>query len=101
MLVLSRKLNQSIQIGDDIEVKIISIEGDQVKIGIEAPKHIDIHRKEVYLSIQEENSRAASLSLDLLSQLSSQKSEDFFIAFSCPSPCESVSIQMFMIYRKL
>lgn len=77
MLVLSRKLNQSIQIGDDIEVKIISIEGDQVKIGIEAPKHIDIHRKEVYLSIQEENSRAASLSVDLLSQLSSQKSEDF------------------------
>ncbi|QLI76709.1 carbon storage regulator CsrA [Bacillus pumilus] len=73
MLVLSRKLNQSIQIGDDIEVKIISIEGDQVKIGIEAPTHIDIHRKEVYLSIQEENSRAASLSLDLLSQLSSQK----------------------------
>lgn len=77
MLVLSRKLNQSIQIGDDIEVKIISIEGDQVKVGIEAPKHIDIHRKEVYLSIQEENNRAASLSLDLLSQLSSQKSEDF------------------------
>ncbi|WP_144485424.1 carbon storage regulator CsrA [Bacillus pumilus] len=73
MLVLSRKLNQSIQIGDDIEVKIISIEGDQVKIGIEAPKYIDIHRKEVYLSIQEENSRAASLSVDLLSQLSSQK----------------------------
>ncbi|AVI42509.1 carbon storage regulator CsrA [Bacillus pumilus] len=73
MLVLSRKLNQSIQIGDDIEVKIISIEGDQVKIGIEAPKYIDIHRKEVYLSIQEENNRAASLSVDLLSQLSSQK----------------------------
>lgn len=73
MLVLSRKLNQSIQIGDDIEVKIISIEGDQVKIGIEAPKYIDIHRKEVYLSIQEENNRAASLSVDLLTQLSSQK----------------------------
>lgn len=78
MLVLSRKLNQSIQIGDDIEVKIISIEGDQVKVGIEAPKHIDIHRKEVYLSIQEENNRAASLSLDLLSQLSSQKKWGFF-----------------------
>lgn len=92
MLVLSRKLNQSIQIGDDIEVKIIAIEGDQVKVGIEAPKHIDIHRKEVYLSIQEENSRAASLSFDLLSQLSSQKSEDFFIQFVFKPPCEIISM---------
>lgn len=98
MLVLSRKLNQSIQIGDDIEVKIISIEGDQVKIGIEAPKHIDIHRKEVYLSIQEENSRAASLSVDLLSQLSSQKSEDFL---SDSAILLHVSVWMFTIYMKL
>ena len=69
MLVLSRKLNEAIQIGDDIEVKIISVDGDQVKIGIDAPKHIEIHRKEIYLAIQEENSRAASISNDLLAKL--------------------------------
>ncbi|CAN2248324.1 carbon storage regulator CsrA [Bacillus vallismortis] len=73
MLVLSRKINEAIQIGADIEVKVISIEGDQVKLGIEAPKHIDIHRKEIYLTIQEENNRAAALSSDVISALSSQK----------------------------
>ncbi|TSB48337.1 carbon storage regulator CsrA [Alkalicoccobacillus porphyridii] len=59
MLVLSRKKNEQIQIGEDIAISILSIEGDQVKVGIEAPRHIDIHRKEVYLSIQEENREAA------------------------------------------
>ncbi|MCY9374642.1 MULTISPECIES: carbon storage regulator CsrA [Bacillus] len=73
MLVLSRKMNEAIQIGADIEVKVIAVEGDQVKIGIDAPKHIDIHRKEIYLTIQEENNRAAALSGDVISALSSQK----------------------------
>lgn len=73
MLILSRKKNESIQIGDDIEIKIVAIEGDQIKIGIEAPRHIDIHRKEIYVAIQEENNRAANLSGDLLNLLSSQK----------------------------
>ncbi|MBL3647924.1 carbon storage regulator CsrA [Bacillus vallismortis] len=73
MLVLSRKINEAIQIGADIEVKVISVEGDQVKLGIDAPKHIDIHRKEIYLIIQEENNRAAALSSDVISALSSQK----------------------------
>ncbi|TCP26032.1 carbon storage regulator CsrA [Scopulibacillus darangshiensis] len=58
MLVLTRKTNQSFMIGDDIEVQILGIDGDQIKIGIQAPKDIDIHRKEIYLSIQEENSEA-------------------------------------------
>ncbi len=59
MLVLSRKKDQSIVIGDDIEITIIDIQGDQVRIGINAPKNVPIHRKEVYLEIQEENKRAA------------------------------------------
>ncbi|KHF39625.1 carbon storage regulator CsrA [Halalkalibacter okhensis] len=67
MLVLSRKIKEAIQIGDDIELKIIAIEGDQVKIGIDAPRHVEIHRKEVYLAIQEENSAAAqTVSVDVL-----------------------------------
>ncbi|KEZ52142.1 carbon storage regulator CsrA [Metabacillus indicus] len=69
MLVLTRKTGEAIKIGDDIEISVISISGDQVKIGINAPKNIDIHRKEIYLSIQEENNKAADVSLSLLSQL--------------------------------
>ncbi|HHV96235.1 MAG TPA: carbon storage regulator CsrA [Clostridiaceae bacterium] len=59
MLVLSRKKDQSIVIGDNIEITIIDIQGDQVRIGINAPKNVAIHRKEVFLEIQEENKRAA------------------------------------------
>ncbi|KQB92049.1 carbon storage regulator CsrA [Geobacillus thermodenitrificans] len=59
MLVLTRKLKEAIQIGDDIEITVLAIQGDQVKLGINAPKHIDIHRKEVYLAIQAENSAAS------------------------------------------
>jgi len=59
VLVLTRKKEQSIIIGDNIEITIVDIQGDQVRIGINAPKNITIHRKEVYLEIQEENKRAA------------------------------------------
>lgn len=69
MLVLTRKPNQSIQIGSDIEIKILAVEGDQIKIGINAPKNVEIYRKEVYLAIQEENSRAVDPSIDLIKQL--------------------------------
>ncbi|MFY0761539.1 carbon storage regulator CsrA [Metabacillus dongyingensis] len=73
MLVLTRKTGEAIQIGDDIEITVISIAGDQVKIGISAPKNVDIHRKEIYLSIQEENNKAAEVSLDMLAQLKNRK----------------------------
>ena len=69
MLVLTRKLNEAIQIGENIEVKIVGIEGDQIKLGITAPKQIDVHRKEIYLQIQEENKQALNNQLDLLNFL--------------------------------
>lgn len=59
MLALSRKLNESIILGNDIEVTILEIKGDQVKLGISAPKSVSIYRKELYVQIQEENKKSA------------------------------------------
>jgi carbon storage regulator len=59
MLVLTRKTGEAIQIGEDIEISVVSVKGDQVKLGINAPKNIEIHRKEIYLTIQEENAEAS------------------------------------------
>jgi carbon storage regulator len=75
MLVLTRKQQESIIINDDIEIQILGIDGDQIKIGIQAPKSVDIHRKEVYLSIQKENQAAGAetISNDLMNVLKSLK----------------------------
>jgi carbon storage regulator len=59
MLVLTRKSNQSIMIGDDIEVSVLSIMGEKVRIGIQAPRDIPVFRKEVYLEIQQERQAEA------------------------------------------
>jgi carbon storage regulator len=59
MLVLSRKLNQSIMIGDDVRIIVVSVERDQVKLGIEAPRDVSVHRSEVYEEIQRMNRVAA------------------------------------------
>jgi len=75
MLILNRKLNDSIQIGDDIEVKIIGVEGDQVKVGIEAPKSVDVFRKEIYLKIQEENQEASNTTNELINLLKSTEKD--------------------------
>lgn len=61
MLVLTRKRNESIVVGDNIEITVVDIQGDQVRIGINAPKNVSIHRKEVYLEIQSENKKAADV----------------------------------------
>ncbi len=59
MLVLTRKLGESVTIGDEVKISIIDIKGRQVRLGIEAPRHLTIHREEVYAKIQEENRLAA------------------------------------------
>lgn len=62
-------MNESIQIGDNIEIKVLAVEGDQIKLGIDAPKSLDIYRKEIYAAIQQQNNEAADISLDLFSLL--------------------------------
>ncbi len=57
--MLTRKRDESIIIGDDIKITVVEVRGDQVKIGVEAPRVIPVHREEVYREIQEENRRAA------------------------------------------
>jgi len=59
MLILTRKSGESITIGDDVKVTVVEVKGKQVRIGIDAPRSYTIHREEVYISIQEENRRAA------------------------------------------
>lgn len=60
MLVLTRKENESIMIGNEIEVKVLDLKDNQVKIGIVAPRAVAVHRREVYLAIQAENAQAAA-----------------------------------------
>ena len=64
MLVLTRKLQQSIVIGDELEVVVLEIRGEQVRIGIKAPKNVTVHRKEIYDQIQEENRGASEVRVE-------------------------------------
>lgn len=70
MLALSRKQGESIMIGSDIEITILESKGDQVKIGISAPKSVPIYRKEIYAQIQEANRETAeTLDIESLKKL--------------------------------
>jgi len=66
LLILTRKVGESVAIGDDIQVSVIEIKGSQVKIGIRAPRDVTVHREEIYLKIQDENRRAAQVSTEAL-----------------------------------
>ena len=72
MLVLSRKTNETIKIGDDIEIRILDVKGDTIRIGIEAPKNVDILRGELVQSITETNTEALTLDASLFSQLTNK-----------------------------
>ncbi len=61
MLALTRKKGESLMIGNNVEIMVLEVRGDQVKIGINAPKEIPVYRKEVYLQIQKENEEAMSM----------------------------------------
>lgn len=73
MLVLSRKAGETIKIADNIEVKILEVKGDTVRVGIEAPKSVDIVRGELIQSIKETNTESLSLDVDWYANLKSKK----------------------------
>lgn len=76
MLVLSRGKDESIMIGDDIEITIVDVKGDKVRLGIAAPRAMPVHRKEVYLAIKQENLEAAKqgpVDLEALAKLFNQR----------------------------
>ncbi|MCM1083011.1 MAG: carbon storage regulator CsrA [Clostridium sp.] len=70
MLALSRKQGESIMVGGNIELTILEVKGEQVKVGISAPKSVPVYRKEIYLQIQEENRQtAANIDIESLKKL--------------------------------
>ncbi len=69
MLILTRKVGENVAIGDDIQISIVEIKGSQVKLGIKAPKDVEVHREEIYIKIQDENRLAAQVSRDILSSV--------------------------------
>ena len=70
MLVLTRRASESIMIGDDIVITVLDVRGDQIRIGIKAPRSVAVHREEVYAELQEANQAAASPSKAAMANLS-------------------------------
>ena len=64
MLVLSRQRDETIMIGDDVEITVVDIRGDKVRLGINAPREVHVHRKEVYDAIRKENAEASRVQVD-------------------------------------
>ena len=75
MLVLTRRSNQSIMIGTDIVITVLEVRGDQVRIGIRAPRDVDVHRDEVWLELQEANRAAALADRGVVEELERRRNE--------------------------
>ncbi len=69
MLILARRIGESIMVGDQVEISVVDIKGDQVKLGIKAPTQVKVYRREVYAAIQEENRAAAAAAPESLPKL--------------------------------
>ena len=83
MLVLSRKKNESIVINNDITITVVEVRGDKVRLGIEAPREIAVHRKEVYDAIRRENRSIAALTIGALAGPLRKKASRYF---ACAAP---------------
>ncbi len=75
MLVLSRQRDESIIIGDNIVVTVVDVRGDKVRLGIEAPREVSVHRREVYEAIQRENLQASKIRVDDARQIGNSSAE--------------------------
>ncbi|MCB0995989.1 MAG: carbon storage regulator CsrA [Acidimicrobiales bacterium] len=73
MLVLTRRVNESIVIGQDITITVLELRGDQVRIGIQAPRSVSVHREEVFAEISRQNKMAANVSTDDLARLARRR----------------------------
>lgn len=73
VLVLTRRVNQSIMIGQDITITVLELRGDQVRIGIAAPRSVSVHREEVFAEISRQNKMAAGVSTDDLARLARRR----------------------------
>jgi carbon storage regulator len=73
MLVLSRQRDESIIIGDNIVITVVDVRGDKVRLGIDAPREVSVHRREIYEAIQRENKQAAQIRLDEARQIGKAK----------------------------
>ncbi len=69
MLVLTRKPDQSIMVGNEIEITVLEVRGEQVRVGIRAPRNVTVHRKEVYEQIRDENLSAYDIPVEILPTL--------------------------------
>ncbi len=72
MLALTRKKSETIMIGDNIEVVVLSVQGEQVRLGVIAPRDIPVHRKEVFLEIQQENVNASKTDIQVVRKMNEQ-----------------------------